>query len=83
MNVTLAEYVALGVVLGTLCGTETRKWLAAGVTVIGLLVPEIVAVESTAVMVCVPAVASVAVTVASPPENDALEKLRRPDCRRA
>ena len=44
---------------------ETTSLLAAaGVTVIELLVPEIVAVESPAVIVCVPAVSSVAVTVA-------------------
>ena len=43
---------------------------AAGGTVIGLLVPEIVADESLAVMVCVPLVLSVAVSVAMPPEND-------------
>ena len=47
----------------------TKPGAAAGETVIGLLVPEIVADESVAVMVCVPAVSSVAETVATPPVN--------------
>ena len=51
---------------------------AAGVTVTGPLVPVIVAVESVAVRVCVPALSSVAVTVPSPPVNDALPKLAPP-----
>ena len=62
----------------------TRKpGAAAGETEIELLVPEIVADESVAVMVCVPAVLSVAVSVALPLVNDMLPKLRRPDYRRA
>ncbi len=52
---------------------ETINWAAAacvaGETEIELLVPEIVADESVAVIVCVPAVLSVAVTVAIPPVN--------------
>jgi hypothetical protein len=48
---------------------------AAGVTVIGPLVPDFVAAGSVAVMVCVPAVSNVAVTVATPFVNDTAEKL--------
>ncbi len=53
---------------------ETKSWLAAGgVTVIGVLVPLAIVFDtavSVAVMVCVPAVSSEAVTVARPPENE-------------
>ena len=51
---------------------------AAGVTVIGLLVPEIVVEASLAVIDCVPALSSVAVTVATPPVNDTALKLAPP-----
>ncbi len=55
---------------------ETSSWLAAaGVTTIELLLPEIVADESPAVMVCVPALSSVADTVALPPVNKTPPKL--------
>ncbi len=58
---------------------ETSSLLAAAdVTVTGPLVAEIVAVESVAVIVCVPAESSVAVTVALPPLNDAEENAAPP-----
>ena len=47
-------------------------------TVTGPLVPEIVADGSVAVMVCVPAVVSVAGTWAMPPVNETAEKLAPP-----
>ncbi len=48
---------------------DTNNWLAAAGVTMRLPVPEIVAEASLAMMVCVPAASSVAVTVARPPVN--------------
>ncbi len=64
---------------GLLGDTETTNLLAAaGVTVTGPLVAEIVAEASLAVIVCVPALSNVAVIVATPPVNETAEKLAPP-----
>ena len=82
VNVTLVVLPAERV-LGA--ADTTSLLAAAGVTVTALLVPAVTEPTdvSLAVMVCVLAVSSVAVTVALPPLNETAANSCRPSCRRA